>query len=146
MEILSYFTPLEHLNDSCNSYLLESDGKLFAMFELNQIEPSIQIYSLNLSSIGTRMKWHKVTNIGNKMLYVSSRGSFSELVVAKGISNKIYMPNVLDNNNIFYSLQTKEYHSCFSDYSSKSISLGREPSKCTWIKPSYIDLDEGFKW
>ena len=56
------------------------------------------------------------------------------------------MPNVLDNNNIFYSLETKKYHSCFSDYSSKSISLWREPTKCTWIKPNYIDLDEGFKW
>ena len=143
---LPYFTPPEHLEKSCNSYLLESDGKLFAVFELNDIEPSIQIYSLNLSSIGTRMKWQKVTNIGNKMLYVSSYGSFSELAVAKGMSNKIYVPNVLDNNNIFYSLQTKKYHSCFSDYSSKSISLGRELTGCTWIKPNYIDLDKGFKW
>uniref|UniRef100_A0A7N2M6W9 Uncharacterized protein n=1 Tax=Quercus lobata TaxID=97700 RepID=A0A7N2M6W9_QUELO len=55
-EFTEYFHPIEHLDDSCNSYLLESDGKLFAVFELNQIEPSIQIYSLNLSSIETKMK------------------------------------------------------------------------------------------
>ena len=64
-----------------------------------------------------------MANIGNKMLYVRSFGSFLELAIIKGISNRIYVPNVLDNNNIFYSLETKKYHSCFSDYLSKSISL-----------------------
>ena len=138
--------PPKHLDNSLkNSYLLESDGKLFAVFELHEIEPSIQIYSVNLS-FGPRMEWHKVTNIENKMLYVSSGGSFSELAVAKDMSNKIYLPNVLDNNSIFYSLETNKYHSCFSDYSSRNTSLGKELTNCTWIIPSCIDLDVGFKW
>ena len=144
---LSYIPPPEDFDYSLrSSYLLERDGKLFVVFELHDSEPSIHIYSLNLSSIGPRMKWHKVTNIGNKMLCVSSGGSFFELSVAKGMSNKIYVPSVQDNNNIFYSLETKKYHSCFTDYSSRNKSHGRELPNCTWIKPSCIDLDEGFKW
>ncbi|KAL0008374.1 hypothetical protein SO802_009876 [Lithocarpus litseifolius] len=67
--------PPKHLDNSLqNSNLLESDGNLFAVFELHEIEPSIQIYSVNIS-FGPRMEWHKATNIENKMLYVSSGGS-----------------------------------------------------------------------
>lgn len=143
---LSFILP-EDLHDIVQkSYLVESNGKLLAVFELHDYEPCIYVFSLNLSSIGPRMKWCAEKNMGNKTLYVSSGGSFSESAVVKGMSNKIFVPSVQDNSNIFYSLRTKKYHSFFNDNSSSSSSHGKELWNCTWIKPTCINLDEEFKW
>ncbi|XP_030925019.1 F-box/kelch-repeat protein At1g57790-like [Quercus lobata] len=138
---------LEMLGDSLHrSYLLESDGKLLAVFELHDNEPSFFIFSLNLSSIRPKMKWHPKRNMGNKLLYVSSGGSFSELAVIKGMRNMIYMPTVQGNSNVFYSFRTKKYHYFCKDHSCRTSSHGEEPINCTWINPMRIDLDEAFEW
>ena len=138
---------MEKLSDSLHrSYLLESAGKLLAVFELHDNETSFFIFSLNLSSIRPKMKWHPKRNMGNKLLYLSSGGSFSELAVIKCMRNMIYMPTVQGNSNVFYSFRTKKYHYFCKDHSCRTSSHGEEPINCTWINPMRIDLDEAFEW
>lgn len=144
----------EHICDSYErSYLVEDNGELFTVFEMHDCEPSVYIFSLNLSPSGSRsrmnwshMKWHEVRNLRNKMLYVSPGGLFSELAAVEGMRNTIYLPKVQDNSNVFYSLKTKNYHSFFSDYSTRISSNGRELNNSSWIIPMLTTAEEEFSW
>ncbi|KAE8037803.1 hypothetical protein FH972_010360 [Carpinus fangiana] len=59
------------------------------------------------------MVWHRVTSLENRMMYLSPGGSFLEPAVATRTSNKIYMPMIQDNKNVFYSFDTAMYHIFF---------------------------------
>ena len=137
----------EHIRYSHQqSYMMEGNGgKLLAVFEVHDCEKCVYVFELNLSSSRSRMKWHEVRNLENKMLYVSPGGSFLESARVKGMGNKIYLPNVQDNRNVFYSLQTKKYHSFFSDYSTRISSHGKELNYSTWIIP-ITTTDKEFNW
>ncbi|KAK4583027.1 hypothetical protein RGQ29_025982 [Quercus rubra] len=125
-----------------HNYLVEGNGKLFAVFEVKDYEPCIHVFSLNLDT----MKWDAVKNLGNQMLYVSLGSSFSELAVKRGMRNKIYLPNVQDNKCVIYSLKTNECRSFFSNYFTRISTHGKEHYNCTWIKPALATLDEDLKW
>ena len=86
------------------NYLIESDGKLLAVFERYEEETPIQVFELLPKLQATKgmkpskMVSRRLTSLGNRMLYISLGGSFLEPVVARGTGNKIYLPNVEDNS------------------------------------------------
>ena len=140
----------QHLRDSHErSYLMKANGKLLAVFEVHDCQQCVYVFSLNFFTTRTRMIWHKVCNLGNKILYTSLKGSFSESTVVKGMDNKIYLPNVLENqgnSNVFYSLKTNKYHSFFSDYSTKISSHGKVLNNSAWIIPMLTTMDRELNW
>ena len=140
--------PKELLQSLVQNYLLESKGKLFAVFEVQDSEPCFHVLSSNINTIVSRMKlkWQVKKDLGNRMLYVSVGGSLSELAAVRGMNNKIYLPNIKDNNCVFYSLKTEMCHSFFNNYSSSISTHGNELNNCTWIKPTLATMDEDLIW
>ncbi|PIM97912.1 hypothetical protein CDL12_29613 [Handroanthus impetiginosus] len=117
----------EFVDSLCQSYLLELDGELVAVFF--SIHNQVYFYSLDL----TKMVWHSRTSTGDKLLYVSYTSAFSRRATVKGMSNKIYFPIFSGKNSVFYSLRTKRFHSFDADHPNKM----RELRLSTWIEPSF---------
>jgi hypothetical protein len=124
------------------SYLVESDdGKLFAVFMVDDHDRSIYVFEANLSNLsekkGSKPRtkvWQRVRSLGNRTMYLSPGGSFLEPAVATGMSNKIFLPMIRDEKNVFYSLDTGMYHSFIGGYSSKNSYNVQELQTCCWIK------------
>jgi hypothetical protein len=137
------------------NYLVESDGKLLALFEGNEEETLIQVFELlpKLQTIKkikpSKMVWRRLRNLGNRMLYISLGGSFLEPVVARGTGNKIYLPMIQHNKNIFYYLSSSMYQSFNGDYSSTNTYNVEEVQNCCWIQamPTQTsNQDRDFEW
>jgi hypothetical protein len=137
------------------NYLVESDdGKLFAVFMVDDHDTSIYVFEVNFSNLSERkglkprtMVWHRVTSLGNRMMYLSPGGSFLEPAIATGTSNKIYLPMIRDNKNVFYSFDTAMYHSFTGGYSSKNSYNVQELQTCCWIKSMpELTFNRNFEW
>lgn len=85
------------------------------------------------------MIWEVVENLGDKILYISCGLCFAEKNRIQGKGNRIYFPKFYGKGGVYYSLETKEYHSVGGDYSNKISRkfqkidmIGYKP--CTWVK------------
>ena len=135
--------------------LVESDdGKLFIAVMVNDHDTSVNVFYANFSKLlksnGSKpppMVWHRVTSLGNRMMYLSLGGSFLEPATTAGMSNKIYLPMIQDNKNVFYSFDTAMYHSFIDGYSSKNSYNLQELLRCCWIKgvPEFA-FNRNFEW
>ena len=147
MDISSFYFSRKVTLFTSQKYLVENAKELLPIFELYDQEPSIYIFALNLYSIGRNKKrWRIERNMENKLLYVSSGGSFSKLTVIEGMGNMIFLPTVEGNSNVFYSLRTKNYHCFCKDHLFRTLSHIKELINCTCINPTRIDIDEAFEW
>ncbi|GMY23375.1 F-box/kelch-repeat protein At1g57790-like [Fagus crenata] len=134
------------------NYLIESDGKLLAVFERYEEETPIQVFELLPKLQATKgmkpskMVSRRLTSLGNRMLYISLGGSFLEPDVARGTGNKIYLPMIQHNKNIFYSLKSNMYQSFIGDYDTKDE---QELRNCCWIQvmpTQTFNQDQDFEW
>ncbi|CAK9157693.1 unnamed protein product [Ilex paraguariensis] len=118
------------LKRSEQRFLIESDGDLFAVFASRD---GRQACVLKLDFLDKA--WHEVQSLGDRMLYVCYRGSFSKKAVVRGTSNKIYFPKFFDSNGVFYSLTTRKFHTFFGNYSRGDFYGTKEMKHCAWINP-----------
>ncbi|GLT85874.1 hypothetical protein SLE2022_040470 [Rubroshorea leprosula] len=93
-------------NSFCESYLLESKGKLLSVF-VGSFGEWVRIFSLDISE----MAWIELQDIGNQTLYVSRFSSFSMTATTPDMRNKVYFPRFSGNNPVYYSLDSKRFHS-----------------------------------
>ncbi|KAF7135577.1 hypothetical protein RHSIM_Rhsim08G0205000 [Rhododendron simsii] len=112
------------------SYLMECDGKLLAVF-VGKKGRGVSVYTLDDS----KMAWERVRDLGSKMLFVSHPVSFSATKVVEGMQNKIYFPRFLGKDGVFFSLATHRYESFGSRLSRKDFDGMEEPLHCCWIEP-----------
>ncbi|KAG5537396.1 hypothetical protein RHGRI_024734 [Rhododendron griersonianum] len=112
------------------SYLMECDGKLMAVF-VGKKGRGVSVYTLDDS----KMAWERVYDLGSKMLFVSHAASFSATKVVKGMENKIYFPRFCGKHGVFFSLATHRYESFGSRLSRKDFQGMEEPLHCCWIVP-----------
>lgn len=114
-------------------YLLESDGKIIAVF-VGSDGSWIRVCRWNSSM----RKWEILENLGNKALFISHPLSICETVKARsGMGNKIYFTRLVDDHCVFYSLATKKFHT-FNGYSSETFHGAMKlykPSTC--INPRF---------
>lgn len=123
----------EELVDSIiQCYLVESNGQLYSVFELEDFNPCFLVFSLNPNK--SQLKWHAVKNLRSQIFYVGVVGSISEPAMTGGVGNKIYLPNVQGNRCVFYNLKTKRCQSFYSDYLTNISPHGKEHSNYVWIK------------
>jgi hypothetical protein len=52
-----------------------------------------------------------------------------------GMENKIYFPRFYDQSIVFYSLETKKYHTFENEL--VNFESVREPLNCSWIEPRW---------
>jgi hypothetical protein len=115
--------------DSINSFLLECNGKQLSVFE-GPFGKWVRVFELN-ESTGA---WIKVESLGNHMLFVGNT-SFSAVANIPGMENKIYFPRFYDQSIVFYSLETKKYHTFENEV--VNFESVREPLNCSWIEPRW---------
>ncbi|KAF7134210.1 hypothetical protein RHSIM_Rhsim08G0205300 [Rhododendron simsii] len=124
------------------SYLVECDGKLLAVF-VGKRGRGVSVYTLDDS----KMAWERVYDLGSKMLFVSHAVSFSATKVVEGMQNKIYFPRFLGKDGIFFSLATHRYESFGSRLSRKDFDGMKEPLHCCWIEPrTETRCEEDLNW
>jgi hypothetical protein len=87
-----------------NSFLVECNGNLLSIFEAS-FGKWVQVFMLNEST----MTWIKVKSLENYMLFVG-KTSLSSMAKIHGMENKIYFPRFYGQSIVFYSLETKNYH------------------------------------
>ena len=109
------------------NYLVECNGELLSVF-VGHFGKWVRVFKLNES----KKTWIGVESLGNYMFYVSRSSSFSAKAKTPEMENKIYFPRFCGKNNVFYSLETRKYHTRESKdvvdfYSS------REKLSCGWI-------------
>ncbi|XP_030930088.1 uncharacterized protein LOC115955855 isoform X3 [Quercus lobata] len=112
------------------NYLVECDGELFSVF-VGNMRKWVQVFKLNES----KMTWIRVENLGNHMFYLSCSSSFSVRAKTPGMENKIYFPIFCGQSMVFFSLETKKFHS----FEGKDVDFysSREKLRCGWIEPRW---------
>ncbi|KAL5698568.1 hypothetical protein ACHQM5_029592 [Ranunculus cassubicifolius] len=115
------------------NYLVQYDGKLLSIF----VGPKGKWVNIHEFDI-LQNKWWHVTELSDKMLFVSRRTSIAMKAVSEGMQNKIYLPVSSDGleNNVYYCLQTKRWHSSLANYHRSDIYFTRELLHCTWVQPT----------
>ncbi|KAK4576151.1 hypothetical protein RGQ29_026913 [Quercus rubra] len=112
------------------NYLVECDDELFSVF-VGNMRKWVQVFKLNES----KMTWIRVENLGNHMFYLSCSSSFSVKARTPGMENKIYFPIFCGQSMVFFSLETKKFHS----FEGKDVDFysSREKLRCGWIEPRW---------
>jgi hypothetical protein len=124
--------PQAPLANYFNSFLVECDGNLLSVFEVEgQFQNCVHVFKLNEPT----MTWIKVENLENHMLFLSNSASFSSVATIPGMENKIYFPRLYGENIVFYSLETNNYHT----FENKVLNFHhvREQLNSSWIQPRW---------
>uniref|UniRef100_A0A2N9F8U2 KIB1-4 beta-propeller domain-containing protein n=1 Tax=Fagus sylvatica TaxID=28930 RepID=A0A2N9F8U2_FAGSY len=96
------------------NFLVECDGELLSVF-VGCLGKWIQVFKLNES----KMTWIGVESLGNYMLYLSCSSSLAVMAKNSGMENKIYFPIFCGESMVFFSLETKKFHS----FESKDVAI-----------------------
>jgi hypothetical protein len=124
--------PLAPLANYFNSFLVECDGNLLSVFEVEgQFQNCVHVFKLNELT----MTWIKVENLENHMLFLSNSASFSSVATIPGMENKIYFPRLYGQNIVFYSLETNNYHTFENEV--LNFHHVREQLNSSWIQPRW---------
>ncbi|XP_071901203.1 F-box/kelch-repeat protein At1g57790-like [Coffea arabica] len=113
------------------SYLLEIDGELISVF-VQRLGSQISVFRLD----ETKMAWEEVSDLGDNMVFISPTNSFSRKKVIEGMHNKIYFSRLHKGCCVFYSLDTKKFHTLLKDFSSASLCNTPEQLRSCWIEPT----------
>jgi hypothetical protein len=124
--------PQAPLANYFNSFLVECDGNLLSVFEVEgQFQNCVHVFKLNELT----MTWIKVENLENHMLFLSNSASFSSVATIPGMENKIYFPRLYGQNIVFYSLETNNYHTFENEV--LNFHHVREQLNSSWIQPRW---------
>ncbi|KAL5724220.1 hypothetical protein ACHQM5_007506 [Ranunculus cassubicifolius] len=113
-------------------YLVEWDGELTSVF-VGRSGKYVDAYLLDRS----KMKWLTLSNLKDQTLFLSPSSSISVKMISEGIRSRIYFPISYDNSLLFYSLETRKWHSAFGSHCREDTYNTRERLHCTWFQPSY---------
>ncbi|KAL8524597.1 hypothetical protein ACS0TY_014267 [Phlomoides rotata] len=116
-----YPKSLEHrkLRSQIRRYFLlkingDEQNALYAVFMIHDSE-TVNVFRL----LEPEMKWERVKDLGDKMVYLSLASSFGDVAKPKSMANTICFPifDPADDNLLFYSLKTQRYHSFEGNHS-----------------------------
>lgn len=113
------------------NFLVECDGELLSVF-VGPFGKWVRVFKLNES----KMTWIRVESLGDYMLFLSSKSSFSAKAQTPGMENKIYFPRFCGQSIVFYSLETCKYQS-FQSEDAVDFYSSREKLDCCWIEPRW---------
>lgn len=110
-------------------YLVKPKGEdtIFAVFAMHNGR-NIKVFRLL-----KEMVWEPVTDLGDKVFYVSALTSFGYTTHDKSLRNKIFFSKFYGDKVVFYSLDTQKYHSFEGDYSSENSYDFSRFDHATWM-------------
>lgn len=110
------------------NFIAECNGDLISVF-LGKSGTSICVFQLDWN----QMKWVKLGNLANRMMFVSRTTSLLVPAVSAGTENKIYLPRFREKKNVFYSLSSFKYQSFDDDYRGENGYNTFQYMNCIWI-------------
>ncbi|KAF8376665.1 hypothetical protein HHK36_031667 [Tetracentron sinense] len=135
------WTVLDKPERPCTSiyqtFLAECDGELLSVF-MGHMGKFTRVFRLNRS----KMVWIEVKSLGNHMLFVSHTSSISAKAKTPEMANKIYFSRFQGESIVFYSLETRMYHSVGSEHSMSDFYDTKEQLHCGWIEPRWFETTE----
>ncbi|KAG8378140.1 hypothetical protein BUALT_Bualt08G0107100 [Buddleja alternifolia] len=125
--------PARFRNKTKQHFFIKHHGEetLFAVFVAHD-ERKVNVYRL----LEPGMKWELVEDLGDKRLFVSRTSSIIETAPLKSMANRIHFPMSHDDVGIYYSLDTRKYHSYKGDFSAKKSYRLTELNFATWVIPT----------
>ncbi|KAK6114973.1 hypothetical protein DH2020_007242 [Rehmannia glutinosa] len=109
-------------------FKIKGEEALFVVFLLHE-ERKVNMYRL----LEPEMKWERVEDIGDKVLYLSHASSFGVTAYLKSMGNRIYFPRFHGDSAVFYSLSSGKYHSLDDDYSENNSYGLKRLDLAAWI-------------
>ncbi|KAK9699706.1 hypothetical protein RND81_08G190700 [Saponaria officinalis] len=102
-----YHSPLteeeQELVNSC--YIVELDGQLVSVI-FQEVGKKVQIFKFDI----LEEHWVELNDLGEHVLFLSPPLSFSVMENDRNMRNRIYLSKRMDNNIVYYSLDTGKYH------------------------------------
>ncbi|PIA34175.1 hypothetical protein AQUCO_03800034v1 [Aquilegia coerulea] len=116
---------------SKRNFIVEYNGEILAVF-VGLLGKPISVFKLD----HLKMKWDRLETLDDKAVFVSHKSSTMIPAGLKGIENRIYFPMLHGQDNLFYSLSTRNYHSFGSKDSREDWLNTTEHWDCAWIHPT----------
>ncbi|KAL5702525.1 hypothetical protein ACHQM5_027736 [Ranunculus cassubicifolius] len=114
------------------SFIMECNGEIFSVFVGYIIGSPVSVYKLDQSK--KTIKWIKVENLGDKVMFLSHSTSILVPATLKGTENRIYFPRLKNKAAVYYSLTSGKYHS-FGDQNSQANWIDTsEHWNCAWFQ------------
>ncbi|XP_021755758.1 uncharacterized protein LOC110720960 [Chenopodium quinoa] len=113
--------------ESC--HLVDCEGELYIVFVYRIEKCRVQVFRFN----GTNKSWVVIDDIGNHIFFISKTSCYSIVPSDPTMRNRIYLPKIVGNNIVFYSLNTKMYHILGSGDSKENLYGTNQPLMCCWI-------------
>ncbi|KAL5702340.1 hypothetical protein ACHQM5_027569 [Ranunculus cassubicifolius] len=113
------------------SFLVEYKGKILSVFLGFKGKP-LWVYELDRQ--GATMRWVRRDCLGDEVIFLSPTGCMLLPACLKGIQSRIYFSRFHEENNVFYSLSTRQYHCFKCVYCGKDCKGTCELGNCTWIQ------------
>ncbi|KAK9699329.1 hypothetical protein RND81_08G167700 [Saponaria officinalis] len=99
-----YNGPLREVH-STFSFLVEFNGQLASIF-FQQVGEKVQVFTFDIRD----NSWVEIDDFGKYVLFISPVSSFSVVETDNTKRNRIYLPIRMDNDIIYYSLDTCKFH------------------------------------
>ncbi|CAI9118673.1 OLC1v1020269C1 [Oldenlandia corymbosa var. corymbosa] len=117
------------------NYLTDCGGKLVAILigdKSGGNKPWIRVFKLKEFK-----KWEEIHQLEGYSLCLSWSSSISVLTETPEMANRIYFPKFYKDELVYYSLDTKTYHSVGSQHDLESLNETSMYMDCAWIEPSW---------
>lgn len=134
---LFYWETFDELELPCESFhqifLVGCNGDVLQVF-VGHARSWVRVFKLNRA----KRAWECIESLGKHTLYLSRSYSFSRIVKTPELENKIIFPIFCGQSIVFYSLDTKSFHSFGSKNTMVNFYSTREYLQCCWIEPRWI--------
>ncbi|KAL8061930.1 hypothetical protein ABFX02_02G114700 [Erythranthe guttata] len=91
-------------------------------------------------------QWERVEDLGDMVFYVSNTSSFGYTVDDKSMANKIFFSKLYGDKIVFYSMDTRKYHTFECNYSSNNSHEFTRLDFATWIMPELHPQKRELTW
>ncbi|KAK9689178.1 hypothetical protein RND81_09G041200 [Saponaria officinalis] len=125
-----YESPLSDDDASCidSCYLVELDGELASVF-IGDMGGWVRVFKFDTLD----KCWLELDTLGDYVIFVSRASCFSVKSKKSEIKNRIYLPRRMDNEIVFYSLDTRMYHTASNTKSMYNFYGMKAQSSCCWV-------------
>ncbi|KAD5803142.1 hypothetical protein E3N88_14502 [Mikania micrantha] len=136
-EILTDVGPTSRCKSPAQYFLSNCDQHLLLVI-VGEFGESVEVFKLNESA----QEWLKIDGLGTHMVYISTTSCVCLDAISPEMGNKIYFPRLFDDQIVFYSLETRGYHT-FDDKNTRQsfgVDLVGTKHHCythTWIEPNW---------
>lgn len=118
----------KNLKDFYTCHLVESEEEVYSVF-IERMGKWVKVFRFDK----LMKQWVKVEYLENHIFFISRTSSFSIVTRDHRMRNRIYIPRLYKKGVVFYSQDTRKYHSLTSDDIIDDFYGTSEPLRCCWI-------------